>query len=147
MTEQKKYKRRQYIVDKGLQFRFVNILLLYMATFFLIVVAVIYFSGFRPLIIKLANVYPQAMLVAILNSVFLRLWIGFFLVAVVAVISAILVSHKIAGPLVRIKWALQQVIDGNYNFSIRLRRRDQLKDVAGQINRLAETLKKKDVGK
>jgi len=62
-----------------------------------------------------------------------------------SVISAILVSHKIAGPLVRVKKALRQMIDGDYNIFLRLRERDQLKDVADQINKLAASLKRKNV--
>ena len=145
MTEQKKYKRRQYLVDKGIQLRFVSIVLLYLLIFFFITLLIIYFAGWEQLIIKLSNVYPQAMLVAILNNVYLRLYAGILLILPIAVISAILVSHKIAGPLVRIKWALRQLAEGNFNISLNLRKNDQLWDVARLINNLAQLLKKKNV--
>lgn len=145
MTEQKKYKRRQYIVDKGIQYRFVSIVLLYLLILFFITLLIIYLAGWERLIIKLSNVYPQAMLAAILNNVYLRLYIGFIFVLSIAVISAVVVSHKIAGPLVRIKWALRQLAEGNFDIVVKLRKNDQLEDVAKLINNLAQSLKKKNV--
>lgn len=145
MREQNKYKRRQYIVDKGIQYRFVCIVLLYLLIFFLITLLVVFFAGWEQLIIKLSNVYPQAMLVVILNNVYFRLYAGFLFILPIAVISAIVVSHKIAGPLVRIKWALRQLAGGNFNIFIKLRKNDQLEDVAKLINNLAQSLKKKNV--
>lgn len=143
--QERKYKRLHYVVDKNIQYRFVHLVLLYMLAFFFLAVSIIYFSGWRHLVQKLANVYPQAMLIGILNTVYMRLWMAFLLLMPLAVISAILVSHKIAGPLVRIKRALRQLASGDYNFVVKLREHDQLKDVAEEINKLAETLKKKNV--
>ena len=143
MTEQKKYKRSQYIVEKDIQYRYVELILMYILTFFLVTVAIIYFSGWRQIVQKLSNVYPQAMLVGILNTVYLRLWIGFIILLPIAFVSAVLASHKIAGPLVRIKRSLNQLIEGNYNITVKLRKGDHLQDVADQLNKLAETLRKK----
>ncbi|PIV12455.1 MAG: hypothetical protein COW11_00895 [Candidatus Omnitrophica bacterium CG12_big_fil_rev_8_21_14_0_65_43_15] len=145
MTAEKKYKRTHYIVEKNIQYRFVELILMYILIFFLISVAVIYFSGWRELLVKLSNVYPQAMLVGILNKVYVRLWIGFLLLLPVAAISAILASHKIAGPLVRIKQSLDEFIKGNYNISVKLRKGDHLQDVADQLNKLSESIRKKNV--
>lgn len=145
MEQQKKFKRTHYIVDKGIQYRYTGFLLFYISIFFLIAVVIVYFSGWRELIQKMANVYPQARLVAILNVVYVRLLIEFLLFLPIVVISAILASHKIAGPLVRIKRALRQLRDGDYNLVVTLRKNDQLKDVAEDINKLAESLRKRNV--
>lgn len=145
MTEKRSYKRTRYIVEKNIQFRFVSLLVLNLVIFFFIAVLIIYFSGWRQLIEKMANVYPQGRLTDILNAIYLRLCIGFLFLLPVAAISAILVSHKIAGPLVRIKWALRQLIDGNYDIFIKLRKGDRLKDVADDINKLAGSLKRRNV--
>ena len=145
MQQPKKIVRRHYIVNKGIQFRYAGLLLLYLAVFFIISLAVIYFSGLNMLVEKMANVYPQARLIEILNTAYLRLAFGFLLLLPVVIISAILLSHKIAGPLVRIKRALTQIVNNDYNVSIKLRKHDQLKDIADLINKLAENLKKKNV--
>ena len=143
MTEEKKYKRTHYIVEKDMQFRYAALILIHLVVFFIITVLVIYFSGWRGIIEKLSNVYPQAVLVGILNKIYLRLCIGFLLLLPVAVISAILASHKIAGPLVRIKSSLNQLIGGNYNLNVKLRKGDQLQDVADLLNKLVAALKNK----
>lgn len=144
MAQQKKIKRTHYIVDKGIQYRYTGFLLFYILVFFLIAVAIVYFSGWRELIQKMANVYPQARLVAILNVVYVRFLIEFLLFLPIVVVSAILASHKIAGPLVRIKRALRQLTDGDYDLVVTLRKNDQLKDIAEDINKLAQSLKKKN---
>jgi signal transduction histidine kinase len=145
MADTKRFKRTHYIVDKNIQFRYVGLILFYTFIFFVISLMVIYFSGWKQLVEKLANVYPQSKLVEIFNTIYLRLLVGFFLLLPMSAISAILVSHKIAGPLVRIKRALTQMIKGDYTLFIKLRKGDQLQDVADQINMLAEKLKKKNV--
>jgi nitrogen fixation/metabolism regulation signal transduction histidine kinase len=145
MPQIKRFKRTHYIVDKNIQYRYVGLLFFYTVIFFILSIAIIYFAGWRQLIEKLSNVYPQARLVEIFNGIYLRLSLGFLLLSVIAVISAVLVSHKIAGPLVRIRRALGQLISGDYDFFVKLRKGDQLQDVASQINTLAEKLKKKNV--
>ncbi len=143
MAEEKKYKRSHYIVEKNMQYRYVELILVHMLIFFLITVTIIYFSGWRQVIQKLSNVYPQAMLVSILDTVYIRLWIGFIILLPIAFVSAILASHKIAGPLVRIRRALNQLTESDYNLFVKLRKGDDLQDVADQINKLAESLRKK----
>jgi len=143
MSDKKKYKRSHYIVEKNMQYRYVELILMHMLIFFLVTVVIIYFSGWRQLVQKLSNVYPQAMLVNILNAVYIKLWMGFIILLPVACISAILASHKIAGPLVRIRRALNQLAGNDYNLFVKLRKGDDLQDVADQINKLAESLRKK----
>jgi signal transduction histidine kinase len=143
MGDEKKYKRSHYIVEKNIQYRYVELILMHILIFFLITVAIIYFSGWRQMVQKLSNVYPQAMLVNILNAIYIKLWIGFLILLPIACISAILASHKIAGPLVRIRRALDQLTESDYNLFVKLRKGDDLQDVADQINKLAETLRKK----
>lgn len=143
MTEEKKYKRTHYIVEREMQLKYAALILIHLVIFFVITALVIYFSGWREIIEKLSNVYPQVMLVGILNKIYMRLCIGFLLLLPVAVISAILASHKIAGPLVRIKRSIDQLAAGDYNLFVKLRKGDYLQDVADLLNKLVESLKKR----
>ena len=143
--QERKYKRSNYIVDKGMQFKFVGFIFFYMIAFFAISMVVVYFSGWNQMVNCIADIYPQAKMVEIMDSVYLRLLTGFLLLLPVAAISAILLSHKIAGPLVRIKRALNQLAGGSHDVSVNLRKNDQLQDVAALVNKLAQTLKKKNV--
>jgi nitrogen fixation/metabolism regulation signal transduction histidine kinase len=49
-------------------------------------------------------------------------------------------SQRIAGPLYRIRREISRVLEGRLNMRIRLRRRDELQDVASDINSLFEEL-------
>lgn len=54
---------------------------------------------------------------------------------------SIFISHKVAGPLFRLKKSLSQVTKGDLNIVIKLRRWDDLKDLANHVNILIEELR------
>jgi nitrate/nitrite-specific signal transduction histidine kinase len=64
------------------------------------------------------------------------------LVPLVAWISLRL-SHRVAGPLVRIHAALAQMAQGQFDIHLSLRKGDALVDLADAINRLAESLRRR----
>lgn len=134
------WRRKQYITDKSIQYKYVGLLLFYMAAFFLLTTGIIYYVGWSQLVARMADVYPQARLVSILKMLYWRLFLGFLLLVPFAVASAILLSHRVAGPLVRIKRSLERIAEGDYEFPLKLRKDDELKDVAERINKLAQKL-------
>jgi methyl-accepting chemotaxis protein len=66
-------------------------------------------------------------------------WIG-GVILFFAIIS-IFISHKVAGPLFRLKKALTQVTEGDLSVVIKLRKWDDLKDLADHVNILIEELR------
>jgi methyl-accepting chemotaxis protein len=131
-----KLTRRQYLVDRRIQLQYTWILLIFLFVMFLVSGAILYHTGWLQLIQKLSNVYPQARLVGILNVIYWRMFLGFVIIIPVAFVSAILVSHKIAGPLVRIRRILGKIAQGDFSGTIILRRKDELQDVADLINKM-----------
>ena len=59
-----------------------------------------------------------------------------------AVIQAVRYSNRVVGPAVRIKRALQQIRAGDLDTPIKLRKGDALTDVADELNRLMEHLRR-----
>jgi len=59
------------------------------------------------------------------------------------VVASIFLTHKVAGPLVRIKRVLAQMGQGNFSQRIALRKGDELGDLAETINQLAQDLEHK----
>ncbi len=53
----------------------------------------------------------------------------------------LLFSNRIFGPIVPIRRQIERLTKGDYEFRIQLRRHDELKEVADDLNRLAEVLK------
>ncbi|MBI3724356.1 hypothetical protein HY251_10450 [bacterium] len=58
---------------------------------------------------------------------------------------AIVQSHKIAGPVLRFRRALKQLLRRDYDFQIVLRKGDHLVDMAEDVNSLTSGLKAKDL--
>jgi signal transduction histidine kinase len=71
----------------------------------------------------------------------IHLWLivnSFIYTALVAVVS-VYISHKIAGPVFKLKKQIREIIDsGDTNKKIFLRKGDELNDLAAVINELLE---------
>lgn len=139
MTE--KFKRTHYLNDWSLQLRFVGVTMGVLVVFFMMSVAVVYFTGWTHLVEKLSQVYPQGRLTEILHLIYWRLASGFLMLLPGALALTLFLSHTVAGPLVRIKRYLRLMAKGEFDLApLVLRRFDELKDVAGLINEITTRL-------
>ena len=130
-------RRTQLFTDRSLQMQYVAMVLGFMVAMVILAAFVIYATGWNQLVERLANVYPQGRLQGILKIIYLRLLLGFLLLAPVAVLAAIVVSHRVAGPLVRIRRYLRLMARGEFDLApLELRRFDELKDIANLINEI-----------
>ena len=128
-------RRTQLLTDRSLQYQYVAIVLGFMIAMIILAAAVIYVTGWSQLVERLANVYPQGRLQGILKIIYLRLLLGFLILAPIAVFAAVIVSHRVAGPLVRIRRYLRLMARGEFDLApLELRRYDELKDIATLIN-------------
>ena len=138
-TRQRPYRRRRLLVDRRLQLRFVRVVVLVLLLTSLAVVggvcAALWFTLYSFELLKDAN------LVALFNTI---TWtVVLELIVLVPIVSwlGILLTHKIAGPLVRIHAALAEMANGTFDIHIKLRKGDALVDLAEDINRLAAYLR------
>lgn len=136
-----KFKRKQYIVAKEFQMRYVGIILLFMFLTAALCSYVVYYTSMINLGEKLANVYPQGRLVSIVNIVNFRILLSVLLVTPLVAIIAIFLSHRIAGPIFRMEKFMDGIAAGNLGSRIVLRQGDELMTLADGINRLAGKLK------
>jgi len=83
----------------------------------------------------------ETYLVALFNTVSWTVVLE--LIVLVPIVSwlGIRLTHKVAGPLVRIHAALSEMSQGNFDIHIRLRKGDALGELADDINRLAAFLR------
>ncbi len=137
------FRRRRYLVAKKFQLRFAGMILLFMFAVALFCSLTIYYNTWMVLGEKLANVYPQGRLVGILKQANFVLFMRLLLITPLVGILAIVLSHRIAGPIFRIKKTLDEIIKGDYSKRLHLRNTDELQDVAESINNLMELLEKK----
>ncbi len=136
-----KFKRTRYLVSTKFQLRYVGIILLLMLVTALICSYIIYYTVMVLMGEKLSNVYPQGRLIAIINTVNLKILFSLLLITPIVTVIGIYLSHKIAGPIYRIEKFLDDMALGNLVSRIVLRKGDELMSVADKINILNGSLR------
>ncbi len=135
----KKYRRKKYLIDRPFQLK----LLVMVISLLLIHTILVLAAVFLPTALVLYSNLPLERKNDAAKSILLfhkTIWPG--IVAVIALFGyvSIFFSHKIAGPIYRIKMALREMAAGNYSNRITLRKGDELVDVAEHINALSEII-------
>lgn len=65
------------------------------------------------------------------------------IVFVVMTLATIFISHRIAGPLERLKHYMKRVGQGDFTSKLRFRTHDEIHDVADTFNQMADNLKRR----
>jgi methyl-accepting chemotaxis protein len=135
-------RRRQYIIKKGLQFRYIGLVFGLALIASLVTGWTVFATGWHFLGEKLASVYPQGRLIYVLRVTNLALLRNLLFISPLIFILGLLFSHRIAGPVYRIEKTLGDISKGNLGLKIRLREGDELVDLAYMINNLVENFNK-----
>lgn len=130
-------RRRIYLIDKEIQYRFIGAWFLMTIGFVLFILGVLYFS----LKIIGVSVAPHASNIA--RSLYIIISINALAIIVLVFgffFYSIRESHKIAGPAYRIGLSLKRIADGDINFRVTLRKADYFKPVAKNLNELLDDI-------
>lgn len=109
-----------------------------------LIVGVFYINFYRlyDMILELTDL--RAEVTAILHSYIENLvtWIGLATLVYLActVLMSVFLTHRLVGPTFAFRRHIQQLIKGNYQSRVCLRKRDAFAEVAEDLNQLAETL-------
>jgi len=133
-------KRKNYFIEKKFQTKYLLLTLLLLLSYTFIFIVVI----FAPYIFTLYFDYPlseknEAARALLLLHGTVWPWIGGVILFFCMI--SVLISHKVAGPLFRLKKSLIQVTQGDLDVVIKLRKWDDLKDLAEHMNTLIEELR------
>ncbi len=137
-----KSQRRNYYIDKDFQTKFILKFCSLVAFGSALTVVLIYWLAQHSTTVGIANgrvaVHTTAeyLLPLLLQTVFIELVI----VSLAAIVMTLLFTHKIAGPLCRLKIMLGQLGEGDFSSSMRLREGDQLQQVAVAYNEAVEKI-------
>jgi methyl-accepting chemotaxis protein len=133
--ETKGYKRKIYIVDKKFQYKFVLMLLF----FILITVFTVSFTTFYVIwqnVIEEFFFVPEAS--KKLGDIYVKttelLILPLIVLSVVSCIAGILISHRIAGPVYRMKKVAEEIAKGNLCVNVKFRKSDELHGLADSMN-------------
>ncbi len=138
----KNYQRRNYYIDKSFQTKFILKFCSLLAFGSLLIVALIYWLAQHSTTVGIAHgrvaVHTTAeyLLPLLLQTIFVE----FVIVSLAAIVMTLLYTHKIVGPLHRLKVMLGQLGDGDLSSSMKLREDDQLQQVAAAYNEAVEKI-------
>ncbi|MBI3021473.1 MAG: HAMP domain-containing protein [Candidatus Omnitrophica bacterium] len=135
------YKRRQYLVDPAYQLRFVT--RVFMAVMGVVVVSSILSSALLAVNMYRVELGLHAMLIGCLIAVAVTLLIELLLAIPIVYIFGVRSSHRIVGPMKRIKQTLEAIGKGDFSQRITLRQGDALEDLAKSINQMAINLQQR----
>ena len=140
-TQRPRFYQRKYVVDRNLQFGIVGFFFS-LAVITIGVFCLAYFiilSDLRQnigIVDETARHFLELGMANLSDRVVLHL-VGFSLsILAYFVVGEILLSHRIAGPVHRIRTHLKAVIDQKSPPALKFRRHDYLKDLAEDINRV-----------
>ncbi len=156
-AEQQKYKRKQIVIDKKFQGKLViraliPLVILVILTAILSIVVLgrlesgFHFESTNELIAmlsqRLGNLFQSsAELFSSLRTYTLLLLGLFLLIAGGYVVYIFLyISHRIAGPILRFKRTLGDILNGQLTTRIHLREKDEFKETADSFNEMIEAL-------
>ena len=132
--------RRNYFIEKRFQIKYMLLTMLLLLVYSFIFVVII----FAPYMLTLYFDYPLVEKTEAARAILLlhaKVWPGIGIVILLFGAVSIFITHKIAGPLYRLKKSLSQVTEGNLNVVVKLRKWDDLQDLAEHVNILIEELR------
>jgi methyl-accepting chemotaxis protein len=134
----KSYLRSRWIVDRGLQFNLVTRIVIFVLFVFCVLSAAL----FAPLVreIEHAGRGGSRESVETLLDMLLRVWPAAILCLVVAVGGALFISHRLAGPLVRVKRVLRFLTEGHFPRALDTRPRDYFKEEVDVLNQMVASV-------
>jgi methyl-accepting chemotaxis protein len=139
------YRRRNYFIKKELQGR-------YIFSFFIFVIcgSIIFTIIFNLLSANtLTVVYENYNLrmgktpFILLKETLYAYWIFIVSGGLLVVIMSMFLTHRFAGPIYRFEKSVEEMLRGNFDFEIRLRRKDEGKELAAMMNQLISTISSK----
>ena len=141
MADKPEFVRKQYLVDRAYQLRFVARLLVVVFMIAmgssLIASAILWKSMYSN------DLEQQAHIVSGLVGIAMTLLVELLLAVPILYYLGIRQTHRVVGPLKRMSRAIEAIGQGDFSQRLVLRKGDVLEDLAKTINRMAESLQKK----
>ena len=132
----KNYKRRNIFIKKDFQGKLILGYFLFVTGGCLFFIVLLAFFSADTLTVSYTNNDLQLgqTPIMLMKSVLAAHWVFIVVGTMFLVVAAMLITHRIAGPLFRIEKALDNMVAGNLNDIISLREKDEGKDLAKKIN-------------
>jgi methyl-accepting chemotaxis protein len=136
---------KNYLVSPRFQFRFVFWAVFSCFCLIFYFIAILY-SVIRQYHIAVTSEVPEPValvLDTIYESILARMAFGSFVILVFVTITGILVSHRSAGPILRLKRAITLAGSGDLDARVRFRKDDEFTEIANAFNSMMESISAK----
>lgn len=130
-----KERRTIYVVDRDFQFRYLTNWIFMTIAFIALIVGVVMAGAHLLHGVSSQQAFSTLSFMLKMNGLFV------ILLTVFMGLYTILLSHRVAGPAYRLTQCLKRMIGGSYGFTVTLRKKDYLKDVAADMNLLLVDLR------
>jgi methyl-accepting chemotaxis protein len=143
MSEPRTYKRRVYFIEKKFQTRFILKFSALVCLAGLLTIGVLYLLCAQSTTVSIVNsrVMVRSTADFLLPLLIQTVAIVTVLVGLATVVVTLFVSHKIVGPLYRLKKVIQALAEGDFSSGFRIRHPDQMQDLADNFNLMIQKLR------
>ncbi len=143
----KNYKRTQYLVNKPLQLAYSGQLILHVTLITLIFGFALWYLNkeYLELFYRMVgdNALSKEYIKSIENSFVIKIILAALFMGILLLFVGIYSSHRIAGPLFRLTKFINLVGVDNELQTVQIRKKDQLKEMAGAFNHMVHSLRDK----
>lgn len=133
------FRRRNYYIDKKFQTKYLLLTIVLLLVYTLTFVTILFFPSLASLSSP-SFATDQVEAARTLLLLHAEVWPAVGISILILGVVSIFVTHKVAGPVYRIRTALTEISSGDLTTKIRLRKWDDLQELAVQVNRLKEDL-------
>jgi len=136
-------KRRRYLINKAVQFRYMGLVAIPLVILLTGLYYLMYYAVFNEMLI------PEAITVTLLpamKKVNMVMAIAFPVILFFVLRRALIYSNRIIGPFPRLERELDRVLAGDYSVRIKARDKDELNGFINKVNMLLEKIDKTRAG-
>lgn len=142
MKTEESRRRRNYFIKSELQGKYIFSFFIFVITGSILFTLIFSLFSADTLTIIYENYHLQIgkTPLVLLKETLLAYWIFIVSGGLTIVIVSMFLTHRFAGPIYRFEKSLEEMIRGNFNFEIRLRKKDENKQIAQMMNQLINML-------
>ncbi len=136
-------RRKIYLIDKPNQIKFASLVIGYLILYVLLMVIIIFLPASLTLLSKDALTVEKYEASKEFFSLDARIWPALIIIALVIGIHSIFITHKVFGPLYRLRKSLQQMQEGDLSFEAKIRNKDYLIEYIDELNTVLKVFRER----
>lgn len=132
------WRRRNYFIKKDLQGKYIFSFFVFVITGSIIftIIFSLLSSDTLTIVYENYNLKIGKTPLMLIKEILSAYWIFIVVGGLAVVVISMFLTHRFAGPIFRFEKSIDEITNGNLNFQIRLRQKDEGKELAEKINQM-----------